>query len=516
MSAFKSAVRAVSLKSLNGNGQSIQGAENHAKRLDPTSQKRSIHPENKPIAWSKAGDGKELNYVEAFKAHKKEFSAGERKNSALAMEFKIVVSPEWLQEIGDPLDPNNPRVKALFENAKEWAESWGGQGSVWGLRYDTDEAGSGVVDVFMSPIREQKHKNGKTKQVVSCRKAREALLEQEKALDASLKTSGGAMQSSWARWCQERLDPRIERGERKEITGKDHLHADVFKEIAEKAKNEGKFKAEQEINTALNDLIVFETRLNAQKVAQEKKQKELEEAEKLRSTAENEAKRIILLKIANQIQLKKINDQKQDLERDFKAAKQRVNDRINNMKDRNINYIKFKNFMGIVSDINPLESFFNFCVWFCKLRDNKIKYSDAVDNYNIHKTVDFQPLIDFNNKNPQDFYEFCIEGYTAFSKIADKIKTFIEDNADIVQTTRQKIDLTKSLVLSIELVLEDTFRIAREKIVSSFQDNKYLAYFQSRLVFLEENQKKLKNEQEILNNDDEEDDDLGWNNGPSM
>lgn len=32
----------------------------------------------------------------------REMAAGERKGSALAIEFKAVVSPEWLAEVGDP------------------------------------------------------------------------------------------------------------------------------------------------------------------------------------------------------------------------------------------------------------------------------------------------------------------------------------------------------------------------------------------------------------------------------
>jgi hypothetical protein len=150
------------------------------------------------------------------------------------MEFKVVVSPEWLAETGDPHDASNPRVKQLVAEAKAWAESWGGADSVWGLRYDTDERGSGVVDVFMSPVREQRHKSGKAKKVISCRKAKEELLASERAIEPDLKTSGAAMQSSWARWCQKRLDSRLERGKAKTETGAVHENADLYARIAEK------------------------------------------------------------------------------------------------------------------------------------------------------------------------------------------------------------------------------------------------------------------------------------------
>jgi hypothetical protein len=188
--------------------------------------------ESDPIAWSKAETGP-LDYEAAFKAHKRATGAGERKGADLGMEFKVVVSPEWLAETGDPHDASNPRVKQLVAEAKAWAESWGGADSVWGLRYDTDEKGSGVVDVFMSPVREQRHKSGKSKAVISCRKAKEELLASERALEPDLKTSGAAMQSSWARWCQKRLDPRLERGKPKAETGAVHENADLYARIAD-------------------------------------------------------------------------------------------------------------------------------------------------------------------------------------------------------------------------------------------------------------------------------------------
>jgi hypothetical protein len=226
------AVRAGALKSISSGRSGIRSAEQHAKRLDPVARKRHVR-ESDPIAWSKAETGP-LDYEAAFKAHKQATGAGERKGADLGMEFKVVVSPEWLAETGDPHDASNPRVKQLVAEAKAWAESWGGADSVWGLRYDTDERGSGVVDVFMSPVREQRHKSGKAKKVISCRKAKEELLASERALEPDLKTSGAAMQSSWARWCQKRLDPRLERGKPKTETGAVHENADLYARIAEK------------------------------------------------------------------------------------------------------------------------------------------------------------------------------------------------------------------------------------------------------------------------------------------
>ena len=230
---FKAAIRAGSLKSIGTGRGSIAAAESHAKRLDPVAQSRVVI-ESDPVAWSKAGGP--LDYVEAFKAHKRETGAGERRSAGLAIEFKAVVSPDWLAEGGaNPRDPENPRVRQLVAEARIWAESWGGKGAVWAVRYDTDEKGAGVVDVFMSPVREQAHKSGKARAVISCRKAKAELLEAERALDPDLKTSGAAMQSSWARWCGQRLDARIERGQSRELTGRDHVHAEVYAREADRA-----------------------------------------------------------------------------------------------------------------------------------------------------------------------------------------------------------------------------------------------------------------------------------------
>lgn len=239
--AFKAAIRAGALKSVGSGRAGIASAESHAKRLDPVAKGRVVRP-SEPVAWSKAmelpsflGAGP-LDYVSAFGAHKRLTKAEERKGSALAMEFKAIVSPDWLAEAGDPRDAANPRVQQLVAEAKAWAESWGGAGAVWAVRYDTDEKGAGVVDLFMSPVREQRHKSGKSKTVISCRKAKEELLATERALDASIRTSGAAMQSSWARWCQQRLDARLERGQPKAETGREHVHADLYAKTAEEAR----------------------------------------------------------------------------------------------------------------------------------------------------------------------------------------------------------------------------------------------------------------------------------------
>lgn len=288
---FKAAIRAGAIKTVGkGTGRgSLAAAESHAKREDPVAKKRAVR-QSPPLGWCKAEGLKvqrvlekgqpaqevvcgPLDYVEAFKVHKQETGAGERKGADIGIEFKAIVSPDWLKESGgDPRDKDNPRVQQLIAEAVAWAESWGGRGAVYGWRYDTDERGSGVVDLFMAPVREQRHKNGSSKLVISCRKAKQELLEQERLIDPELKNSGAAMQSSWARWCQEKLDARIERGISKEETGREHVHADIYAEEANKALN--RIKMEIDIYTEKRDDLQAEV-------------------ERLRKRANNEAGEII-------------------------------------------------------------------------------------------------------------------------------------------------------------------------------------------------------------------------------
>lgn len=298
--AHKSAIRAAGLKTIGKGRNGIASAESHAKREDPVAQSRVVRPSD-PLAWSKASGltvqkvlekgqppqdvvCSPLDYVEAFKAHKRKMGAGERKGADLGMEFKAIVSPDWLAETGDPRDRKNPRVQQLMIEAARWAESWGGEGAVWAVRYDTDEKGAGVVDLFMSPVREQRHKNGSSKVVISCRKAKEELLATERTLDPEIRTSGAAMQSSWARWCQQTLDPRIERGQPKAETGREHVHADIYSKIANEAR-----RAALETVEAEKQEMLAETRKLHQEALEESA-----EAKRIKDAARRDAQKMVM------------------------------------------------------------------------------------------------------------------------------------------------------------------------------------------------------------------------------
>ncbi len=219
---FKAAIRVNKFSSI----AQLRGASLHAQRHDETGKAR-VREDAEPgfgLAWSKAENDRD--YLAAFKAHKTELGAGERKNAPIALQAICVVSPEWVEKAGNLHDPDNPHNRQLFDQAKAWAESWGGEGSVIATRLDLDEKGGAVVDVLISPVRESRGKP-----VISTNKA---LREVKEATGERNEYS--ALQTSWADWCRENLDRDIVRGTRKEITQRQHLSPETYGAVMDKAR----------------------------------------------------------------------------------------------------------------------------------------------------------------------------------------------------------------------------------------------------------------------------------------
>ena len=222
---FKAAIRVNKITSI----AQLRGATLHAERGDETSQAR-LREGAEPgagLAWSKAAES-DRDYLAAFKAHKAELGAGERKGAPLCMQALCVVSPEWIKAAGDLHDPDNPRNCALFDQAKSWAESWAGKGSVFGARLDLDEAGGAVVDLMISPVR-----TSRSKPVISTQKA---LVELKAATGERNEYS--ALQTSWADWSRQHLDSQIERGTRRTITDRQHLTPETYGLVKDRARAE--------------------------------------------------------------------------------------------------------------------------------------------------------------------------------------------------------------------------------------------------------------------------------------
>ncbi|NDW60000.1 hypothetical protein G0P98_26335, partial [Yangia sp. PrR004] len=221
---FKAAIRVNKMTTI----AQLRGASLHAQRHDETGKAR-VREDAEPgfgLAWSKAEDDRD--YLAAFKAHKAELGAGERKGSPLCLQAICVVSPEWVQKAGNLHDPENPHNCQLFDQAKAWAESWGGKGSVIATRLDLDEKGGAVVDVMVSPVRKSRGKP-----VISTNKALQELKQ-----DTGERNEYSALQTSWADWCREHLDAEIVRGTRKEITQRQHLSPETYGAVMDKARSD--------------------------------------------------------------------------------------------------------------------------------------------------------------------------------------------------------------------------------------------------------------------------------------
>lgn len=224
-----SAVRCYNVKTI----QALASAREHAFRRDENSKKRvDLSKTDLSLVSSKYAPDNPRDVVEAFKNFKSETGIKEQKGASVCLHMLCVVSSEWLQETGDPRDPENPRVQELFRESQKWAEAKFGPGSVIASRMDMDEAGSGVVDVFVCPssVVGQKNRPGQDKRVISTRKALKNIQREYKR-----KRSFMALQDSFAEFCQANIDPEIQRGIPKELKQREHVHADIYRPIAQQA-----------------------------------------------------------------------------------------------------------------------------------------------------------------------------------------------------------------------------------------------------------------------------------------
>ena len=219
---FKAAVRVNKMKTV----AQLRGATLHAQRHDETGQLRVREGAiaGTGLDWSKADNPRD--YLAAFRAHKAELHAGERKNAPLALQVLCVVSPEWVEKAGGLHDPDNPRNRQLFEEARAWAEGWAGKGAVFASRLDLDEKGGAVVDLLVAPVRDSRGKP-----VISTQKA---LVELKGA--TAERNEYSALQTSWADWCASHLDRTIERGTRREVTAREHLSPETYGAVMDHAR----------------------------------------------------------------------------------------------------------------------------------------------------------------------------------------------------------------------------------------------------------------------------------------
>lgn len=198
----------------------FQSIDRHGRRLDESSGRRADKSlTSNSLSWSKGSDG--LDVMGALEARKNELGGAKQYGkAAIGAHLLLTVSPSWIAETGDIHDPNNIRNQKLFAEAKKWTEEKLGAGSVVAMRMDMDEAGGGVVDIVVVPSMTKKV-GGRDVQYVSLNKAF------EKAFGRGRKNFV-QVQDAWAKHCQNHLDPKIQRGVSKEITQKEHVHAEII------------------------------------------------------------------------------------------------------------------------------------------------------------------------------------------------------------------------------------------------------------------------------------------------
>lgn len=244
-------VRANRIRSI----QDLTAMQNHARRLDEAGRSR-IRPGAQKCAgldWPPQLAPTENNpgrgYVQAFRDLKKRTGAGERKNAPLGVHLLVGVSPEWIAAAGDLHSPANPRNRQLIEQAVTWANGWS-NGGVFSARLDLDEAGGGVIDLFVAPIEEQRHKSGRSKPVISVNKALERL-----AIEHTGRRSQhyAALNTSWAEHASTHLDANLRRGISKEVTQREHLPINEFKRVQDQLAADRQKLAEREAAVAAKE-----------------------------------------------------------------------------------------------------------------------------------------------------------------------------------------------------------------------------------------------------------------------
>jgi septal ring factor EnvC (AmiA/AmiB activator) len=163
------------------------------------------------------------DYVAAFKAVPTHFGARYRKGAPLGVNLQLNVSPDWIREAGDLHDERNERNQRLYQAALEFVRNIRG---VVAARMDLDEEGGGVVDIYVAPVFPRTSRLRKDGSRGS------EILE----ISVSKLNAFWREQSLWAAYCAKNLDPRIQRGDRKSETGREHLTVPEFKAASAYAK----------------------------------------------------------------------------------------------------------------------------------------------------------------------------------------------------------------------------------------------------------------------------------------
>ena len=169
-----------------------------------------------------------LDVVAAYKRRVASSGAAPYGRSPIAAHLLLALPPALIDEGGHRHERDNPVSRALFEQGVAWAEEVFGAGSVIAARLDCDEAGCGLLDVVVVPVRRVRINRYAERMIISLSGALEALRARYDA-----RKSFTALQTSWAEHANISIDPRLERGIAKELTGQRHVDHHVFRPAAE-------------------------------------------------------------------------------------------------------------------------------------------------------------------------------------------------------------------------------------------------------------------------------------------
>ncbi len=224
------------------NVAALQKATRHANRQDASSQRRMRPDANSTdnlhyLPWSPGftetadcpAPAENVDYVADFRRQCRSRELRPALGAAPVAHLELIVSPAWILETGDLHSPKNPRNLALFRTAVEFCQTLFGTACIVAARADMDEKGGGVVDVL---VTSEAH----SKRVGRYCSTRPALMALQRRYQ--VKSAFSALQTAWAEFVQERLDPSIQRGRRKSGVGPDWVTPEIYAAKAELAKLE--------------------------------------------------------------------------------------------------------------------------------------------------------------------------------------------------------------------------------------------------------------------------------------
>ena len=177
-------------------------------------------PEPRPVHSS--------HYAAAHRALLRAHGARVRKGAPLGLHLLVNISPGWVTEGGGLHDPANPRIQAHFAAVVDWVRVAFGAEALFAVRIDLDETGGGVADVFVAPLRRLGHKirSASGHLWVSVNRAMEELTDSTGHLGWE---NWHAINTSWAAYARQHLDPRLKRGIPAAITGHRHISPDLLR-----------------------------------------------------------------------------------------------------------------------------------------------------------------------------------------------------------------------------------------------------------------------------------------------